>query len=73
MQTALESYFRVGEAGGKTADRFDELMKSLQEDQPGDKVEHRKVFEEDRDFNQGAPPPPSLPRCHTISRARGVA
>ena len=28
---------------------------ALDEDQPGDKVEHRKVFEEDRDFNQGAP------------------
>ena len=27
MQTALESFFRVGEAGGKTLDRFDELMK----------------------------------------------
>jgi hypothetical protein len=27
VQTALESFFRVGEAGGKTLDRFDELMK----------------------------------------------
>lgn len=27
---------------------------ALDEDQPGDRVEHRKVFEEDRDFNQGA-------------------
>ena len=28
VQTALESFFRVGEAGGKTPDRFDELMKA---------------------------------------------
>ncbi len=27
VQTALESFFGVGEAGGKTLDRFDELMK----------------------------------------------
>lgn len=27
VQTALESFFRVGESGGKTPDRFDELMK----------------------------------------------
>ena len=26
---------------------------ALDEDQPGDRVEHRKAFEEDRDFNQG--------------------
>jgi hypothetical protein len=31
------------------------VFQALDEDQPGDKVEHRKVFEEDRDFNQGAP------------------
>ena len=31
-------------------------MQALEEDQPGEKVEHRKVFEEDRDFNQGACP-----------------
>lgn len=28
VQTALESFFRVGESGGKTPDRFDELMKA---------------------------------------------
>lgn len=28
-------------------------VQALDEDQPGEKVEHRKVFEEDRDFNQG--------------------
>jgi hypothetical protein len=27
VQTALESFFRVGEAGGKTLDRFNEPMK----------------------------------------------
>lgn len=53
MEIALGSFFRVGESGGKNGDRFDELIKCLQEDQPGDKIEHRKVFAEDRDFNQG--------------------
>jgi hypothetical protein len=54
MRTALESFFRAGQKGGKSLDRFDELMKALDEDQPTEKVEHKKVFEEDREYNQGA-------------------
>ncbi len=32
---------------------FGNNVQALDEDQPGEKVEHRKVFEEDRDYNQG--------------------
>ena len=31
-------------------------MQALNEDQDGDMLDHRTIFEEDRDFNQGAPP-----------------
>ena len=44
---------QVGQPSGKTVARFDELMQALDEDQEGDDVEWKKVFEEDREFNQG--------------------
>ncbi|KAI7835772.1 hypothetical protein COHA_010350 [Chlorella ohadii] len=53
LRTALLAYFKVGQPGGKTLQRFDELMQAVDEDQEGDRVEWRKVFEEDREFNQG--------------------
>lgn len=49
----LKAYFAVGEPGGKTLERFDTLMQAMETDQPGPTIEHRKVFEEDREFNQG--------------------
>jgi hypothetical protein len=55
LRTGLMSYFKVGQAGGKTLARFDELMQALEEDQGGPTAEWRKVFEEDREFNQGEP------------------
>ena len=53
LRTALHAYFRVGQVGGKTSARFDEMMQALEQDQPGTIVEWKKVFEEDREFNQG--------------------
>ena len=53
LRIALASFFRVGEPGGKDLARFDEIMQALDEDQPGPNVEWKKVFEEDREFNQG--------------------
>lgn len=53
VRTALHSFFRVGESGGKTAVRFDEAMQAMDADQPGAVIEWKKVFEEDREFNQG--------------------
>ena len=53
LRIALETYFRVGQLGGKTLDHFDELMQALDEDQAEEKFEHKKLFEEDREFNQG--------------------
>ncbi|KAL3145195.1 Translin-associated factor X-interacting protein 1 [Trebouxia sp. C0010 RCD-2024] len=50
---ALKAFFRVGQPGGKTEDRHDELMQALDEDQPGSKVIYKKLFEEDREYNQG--------------------
>lgn len=50
---ALHAYFRVGLPGGKTLQRFDELMQALDEDQPGPSVQWATIFEEDREFNQG--------------------
>ena len=48
-------------------------MQALDEDQPGSKVMYKKLFEEDREYNQGATSP-SLghaggPACHFISKA----
>ncbi|XRA97756.1 translin-associated factor X-interacting 1 [Pycnococcus provasolii] len=37
----------------KSADRHAELMEALSEDQPGTQIEHGRLFEEDREFNQG--------------------
>lgn len=54
LRTALISYFKLGQPGGKSYQRFDELMQALDEDQEGEAVEWAKVFEEDREFNQGA-------------------
>eukprot|EP00884_Botryococcus_braunii_P012883 jgi/Botrbrau1/21596/Bobra.43_1s0006.1 len=53
LRTALEAFFRVGEPGGKMADRFDALMQALDEDQEGQMVKYGKLFEEDREYNQG--------------------
>jgi hypothetical protein len=53
FRTALFSFFRVGQPGGKSLASFDELMQALEEDQAGPNVEWKKVFEEDREFNQG--------------------
>ncbi|EIE22924.1 hypothetical protein COCSUDRAFT_64043 [Coccomyxa subellipsoidea C-169] len=51
--SALEAFFAVGQPGGKTVNRFDELMQALDEDQDGPTVQLKKLFEEDREFNQG--------------------
>ena len=100
LRTALAAYWRVGQEGGKTPQRFDELIQvgaglaavdcgrsgvrarwcqaavrtargrqlcprralaqhpppccqAMDEDQEGSHVEWTKVFEEDREFNQG--------------------
>lgn len=53
LRVALHAYFRVGLPGGKTLQRFDELMQALDEDQPGPNVQWATIFEEDREFNQG--------------------
>lgn len=48
LQTALRSFFPH-----KTSDRLKELYKALDKDQPGKEVVYAKLFEEDREFNQG--------------------
>lgn len=53
IYTALESYFKVGEQGGKSRERFDALMQALDADQKGPIVSYKSVFEEDREYNQG--------------------
>ena len=53
LRIALHAYFKVGHPGGKTMARFDQLMQGLEEDQPGSNIEWKKIFEEDREFNQG--------------------
>jgi hypothetical protein len=53
--TALEAYLKVGQPGGKTRERFDALMQALEADQEGPVVIYKKLFEEDREFNQGEP------------------
>lgn len=50
---ALRAFFRVGKLDGKSEKRFEEVLHALDLDQPGALVEWRKVFEEDREFNQG--------------------
>ena len=50
---ALKNYFCVGQPGGKSLERFDTLMSAMDKDQPGSELQHAKVFEEDREFNQG--------------------
>jgi len=50
----LKSYFRVGHQGGKSHNRFEQLVAALEKDQPDeDSVEYKKLFEEDREYNQG--------------------
>ena len=53
LRTALWSFFRVGQPGGKTLARFDEVMQALDTDQPENNTIWKKIFEEDREFNQG--------------------
>lgn len=53
VHVALASYFKVGLSSGKTVQRFRQLIDSLDKDQPGESVDWKKVFEEDREFNQG--------------------
>ena len=60
---ALKAYFCVGEPGGKSLARFDTLMAAMDKDQPGASIEHARVFEEDREFNQGALPDLSSAQC----------
>ena len=53
VAAALEVYMRVGEPGHKTRERFDALLQALDADQPGPVVSYKKLFVEDRDYNQG--------------------
>ena len=53
VSTALEAYFKVGEVGGKSRERFDALMQALDADQKGPIVTYKSLFEEDREYNQG--------------------
>ena len=53
ITTALESYFKVGEPGGKSRERFDALLQAMDADQKGQMVSYKSLFEEDREFNQG--------------------
>lgn len=54
LAVALKSFFRVDKCGGKTLKRFDEVLQALDGDEPGPNVEWKKLFEEDREFNQGS-------------------
>ena len=69
VAAALEVYLKVGEPGGKTRERFDALMQALDADQEGPVVTYKKLFEEDREYNQGpcfsTTPPPSPTHTHT--------
>ena len=51
---SLRAFFKVGKLDGKSEEMFEEALGALESDQPGAQVEWRKVFEEDREFNQGA-------------------
>ena len=51
---ALRAFFKVGKLDGKSEEMFKDALEALESDQPGTQVEWRKVFEEDREFNQGA-------------------
>ncbi|KDD75088.1 hypothetical protein H632_c879p0, partial [Helicosporidium sp. ATCC 50920] len=53
LRLALGAYFRAGQPGGKSEEDFDALLKALDEDQPGESVRWAKLFEEDREYNQG--------------------
>ena len=48
----------------------DRMAQALDNDQEGSTVQHRKLFEEDREFNQGARPAP--PATSGFSAWRGV-
>jgi hypothetical protein len=51
---ALKAFFKVGKLDGKSENMFEDALEALEKDQPGPLVEWRRVFEEDREFNQGA-------------------
>ena len=53
LSIALRAFFRVGKLDGKSEKRFEEALHALDVDHPGCQVEWRKIFEEDREFNQG--------------------
>ncbi|KAI8111630.1 hypothetical protein M9435_004130 [Picochlorum sp. BPE23] len=53
LTVALRSFFRVGSPGGKSEKRFEDILHCLEKDQPGTHVEWAKLFEEDREYNQG--------------------
>lgn len=53
----------MGQPRCKTLARFDELMQCLDTDQPGPTVETKKIFEEDREFNQGEFTPSAHASC----------
>eukprot|EP00887_Chlorella_sp_A99_P004632 scaffold4.g4632.t1 len=59
----MTAVVEVGQEGGKTVQRFDELMQAMDEDQDGDCVEWKKVFEEDREYNQGGWQGPAGEAC----------
>lgn len=50
---ALRSFFKVEEIGGKSLRNFDEILQALEKEHSGPEVEWKKLFEEDREFNQG--------------------
>lgn len=54
LRVALHSFFRVGEPWGKTVERYEMMLASLDQDQPGETVIWKTIFAEDREFNQGA-------------------
>lgn len=53
MAVALRAYFQVGLPGGKTMQRYEELIAALDTDQPGASVEWSTLFLEDKEFSQG--------------------
>jgi hypothetical protein len=53
LRVALASFFKAGQPDGKHATRFDEIMQAMENEHEGEAVAWKKLFEEDREFNQG--------------------
>lgn len=49
----MRGFFEVGTPMGKSEARFEELMDALDEQFPGPQKPWKRLFEEDREFNQG--------------------